>query len=101
MSTLEKRAWTEFNKLKGMSLDSNSEVKFIIDQTPFNNEDVASSNTNIFIGRILPKAPPFNQTALKVEFKLPSRYPAEPPAVRMLTPIHHPNVLEDGKSNNK
>jgi hypothetical protein len=101
MSSLEKRAWAELNKLKGLSLDSNSEVKFIIDKTPFNDDGAATSNTNTFIGRILPMASPFNQTALRVEFKLPEKYPAEPPTIRILTPIHHPNVLEDGKSNNK
>jgi len=98
---MSKRAWTELNKLQGLSLTGSSPVKFIIDSSPFGNEDSASSTSNTFIGRILPTSDPFNQSALKVELKLPGKYPVDPPEVRVLTPIHHPNVLDDGKSKKK
>ena len=91
-----KRAWTELQILGGLSPTSDSTVKFIIDSSPFDNEGSPSATNNTFLGRILPSSPPFNETALKIQIKLPSRYPAEPPEVRILTPIHHPNVFEDG-----
>jgi len=30
--------------------------------------------------------------------KLTARYPQEPPEVRFVTPVYHPNIEEDGKS---
>ncbi len=97
MSNLSKRVWSELNKLKGLSVNSNSSIKFIIDSTPFDNDDEEVSPSNyIFLGRILPMSDPFNQTALKIEIKLSNQYPLKPPEVRILTPIHHPNVTENG-----
>jgi ubiquitin-protein ligase len=98
MSQLKKRAWADFNKLKGLGLDSNSSVKFIIDSSPFDNEETPT-NYN-FIGRLLPMSNPLNQSALRVELKLTNQYPIKPPEVRILTSIHHPNVLGDGKEKN-
>ena len=93
MTNLVKRAWAEMEKLKG------SRVKFLMDQSPFDEDDENATATNFsFIGRILPTAFPWNETALKIEIKLPEKYPVDPPNVRILTPIHHPNVLTDGES---
>jgi ubiquitin-protein ligase len=100
MSHLCKRAWTELNKLKRLSLDSTSTVKFIIDTTPFDNDQTSPTNYT-FIGRLLPMSDPFNQSALKIEIKLTNEYPGKPPEVRILTSIHHPNVLKDGKKKKK
>ncbi len=33
----------------------------------------------------------------RVEIKIPSGYPLEPPTVRILTPIHHPHVFTSGQ----
>jgi ubiquitin-protein ligase len=93
MSILNKRVWTEFNKLKGLYNDSS--IKFLIDSSPFDIEEESTIDF-IFIGRIFPTSNPFNQSAFKIEIKLTKLYPAKPPEVRILTPIHHPNVTERG-----
>jgi ubiquitin-protein ligase len=95
MSNLSKRVWAEFNKLKRLDRNSNSSTKFIIDSSPFDDEESPSSNYN-FLGRLLPMSDPLNQTALKIEIKITNEYPGKPPEVRILTPMHHPNVLENG-----
>ena len=64
-----------------------------MDSSPFDNEEVSPSNY-IFLGRILPTLEPFNQSAFKIEIKLSATYPMEPPEIRMLTLIYHPNVTE-------
>jgi ubiquitin-protein ligase len=93
MSSLRKRAWSEYNILKGLNNDLSS--KFILDSSPFDAEDEAPTNYT-FTGRIFPKTSPFNESAFKIELKLTDRYPAKAPEVRMLTHIHHPNVTEKG-----
>ncbi|CAF4604643.1 unnamed protein product, partial [Rotaria sp. Silwood2] len=35
--------------------------------------------------------------SFQIEMKLTSNYPFDPPEVRFLTPIYHPNVGQDGK----
>jgi len=96
MSILNKRVWSEFNKLKGLSLNSDSLIKFIIDSSPFDDEEISPSEY-IFIGRILPMSNLFNKSSFKIEIKLSNEYPLKPPELRILTPIYHPNVCEKGK----
>ena len=96
MSNFNKRVWSEFNKLKGLSVNSNSSIKFIIDSSPFDDDEEISPSNYIFLGRILPMSDLFNQSAFKIEIKLSDQYPMKPPGVRVLTPIHHPNVIENG-----
>jgi hypothetical protein len=99
-----KQLWTDINKLKG--LRSNTTPKFILDQTPFNedgDEDesgggaAAISKDISIIGRILPDSEIYREGAYKIEMKLLPTYPFDPPEVRFLTPIYHPNVGQDGK----
>ena len=97
MTDLIHRAWAEFNKLKGLGLSCSSRVKFLIDSSPFDEDgEVAAASKFCFIGRLLPNSSPLNQTALKIEITLPEKYPVQPPIVRVLTPMHHPNVLKEG-----
>ena len=97
---LDKQLYTDINKLK--NLNPNTTPKFILDKSPFNDDDesatAAASSDIIILGRILPNSEIFNQGAYQIEMKLPSNYPFDPPKVRFVTKIYHPNVAEDGKN---
>jgi ubiquitin-protein ligase len=99
MANFKKRLWAEHNKLKGLNTDNVSAIKFIMDSSPFDN-DVTEPTTFNFTGRILPMSEPFNQSAFRVQINITDEYPGKPPEVRLLTKIHHPNVLEDGNLRN-
>lgn len=66
-------------------------AKFIVDET---SEDESS---NLIVGRICPRSNIFNQAAFRIEIRLPPEYPFQPPQIKFLTPIYHPNVDEQGK----
>lgn len=91
MTHLPKRAWIELQQLERLK----TERKFLIDKSPFDGDEETPTNFT-FIGRILPRSEPFNQTALQIEIQLPQEYPYKPPSVRILTKVYHPNVEENG-----
>lgn len=98
---LNKQLYTDINKLK--LLHAKSTPKFILDQSPFDDEDeglesTASPNRIVIIGRILPDSEIYNQGAYQIEMRLTPHYPFDPPEVRFITKIYHPNVLLDGKN---
>lgn len=43
-----------------------------------------------------PDGTPYQGGVFEAEFTWPSNYPFEPPAVRLLTPIFHPNIYSGG-----
>jgi ubiquitin-protein ligase len=73
-----------------------------LDKSPFDDDDDdgmsgdVSPKEHLIIGRILPKSDIFKEGAYKIEMKLPSDFPQNPPLVRFLTPIYHPNVNLNG-----
>jgi ubiquitin-protein ligase len=90
----------QIDELKLLATTSDVSVRFILDETPYNEEvpnDLAELKERIIIGRIFPNSNIFKEGAFKIEIKLPSIYPLDPPKVRFLTPIYHPNVSKDGK----
>ncbi|CAF1174727.1 unnamed protein product [Adineta steineri] len=96
---LNKALWTEITRLKLLHKED-APVRFLLDQTPFNeSEDEPSIGQAeyVIVGRILPNSDIFKESAFQIEIKLTSSYPLEPPEVRFLTPIYHPNVTKDGK----
>jgi ubiquitin-conjugating enzyme E2 T len=44
-----------------------------------------------------PAGTPYAGGVFRLEVRVPSRYPVEPPAVRFLTPVYHPNIDADGR----
>ncbi|XP_062397553.1 ubiquitin-conjugating enzyme E2 T isoform X2 [Sardina pilchardus] len=52
---------------------------------PLNTEIVGGANT------------PFEGGLFALEIKIPERYPFEPPKIRFLTPIYHPNIDNAGR----
>jgi len=53
---------------------------------------------NVLEAQILgPKDTPYEKGIFKVEIVVPDRYPFEPPKVRFLTRIYHPNIDSGGR----
>jgi ubiquitin-protein ligase len=102
-SKLNKALYTNITYLKLCS-KSDAPVKFLLDKSPFkdDNDDgemnaAAKAEEHLIIGRIFPKSEIYNQGAYQIEMKLADTFPLQPPEVRFLTPIYHPNVDKDGK----
>jgi ubiquitin-protein ligase len=101
-SKLNKDLYVEINKLKNLNV--HTQPKFILDESPFKEDDdddqptAAVRKDIVIIGRVLPDSDVYNQGAYSIEIKLTPTYPFDPPEVRFLTKIYHPNVAEDGKN---
>ena len=92
-----KRLFTEVARLKRLAPSNSSMGNFILEKSPFDEDDdegepTVSGPPYIIIGRILPSSEIFNQSAFRIEIKVPSNFPFLPPDVRVITPIYHPNV---------
>jgi len=101
MKLLNKKLWTSLTKLKLLS-KSDASDRFILDKSPFmddesEEETSVKKNECVIIGRIFPNSGIYREGAYKIVMKLAPSYPHEPPKVRFLTPIYHPNVNNDGK----
>eukprot|EP00121_Abeoforma_whisleri_P005794 Awhi_evm1s5253 len=44
-----------------------------------------------------PPSSPYESGVFKLDIFIPARYPFEPPSVKFLTPIYHPNIDEAGR----
>ena len=100
MSQLNKALWTNLTRLKLLN-KGNGSVRFLLDQSPFDDEDHQSTTAKdiyVIVGRIFPNSEIFKDYAIQIEMKLTSSYPMEPPEVRFLTPVYHPNVDSNGKA---
>jgi len=100
-SRLNKALWTNITRLKLLT-NSDAPVKFILEKSPFDDEEeqqaAATRNEYVVIGRILPESEIYKESAFRIEMKLTLKYPQEPPEVRFLTPVYHPNVETNGKT---
>ena len=78
-----------------------SEKKFLLDS--WSTIDLAAesdSDTAIlpFIrGRIFPENDPYCCASYLIEIKFPQEYPFKAPEARILDPIYHPNIRENGR----
>jgi ubiquitin-protein ligase len=100
-SRLNKPLWTNMTRLKLYS-KGDKDAKFILEKNPFDDEEeekvAAARDEYIITGRVLPETGIYKENGFKIEMKLKSNYPTEPPEVRILTPVYHPNIEKDGKS---
>jgi len=93
-----KHLYTDLRRLRLSNTRSDGSTIFIVDQTPFDNEeDDDSLSSNVIICRIFPYASIYNQCAYEIAIFLSASYPLDPPEVRFVTPIYHPNVTKDGE----
>jgi ubiquitin-protein ligase len=82
----------------------NAEVRFRLQQSPFTGDEdqdqlAAKEREEYTItGQIFPKSEIFRERSYLIEIKLTKTFPIEPPEVRFLTTMYHPNIDEkDGK----
>lgn len=79
--------------------------RFLFDKTPFHDDEsrrteietTAGERYVVVIGRILPTSPVYGQGAFEMELKINIEFPFKAPQARLLTPIYHLNVGEEGK----
>ncbi|CAF2757834.1 unnamed protein product [Rotaria sp. Silwood2] len=100
-SKLTKEPYSNINRLKLLNATT-SNPKFVLEKSPFNEDDdegeaaaSSSSKEHVIIGRIFPDSEVFREGSFQIEIKLTPTYPFDPPEVRLLTPIYHPNVGQD------
>ncbi|CAM4808348.1 unnamed protein product [Rotaria magnacalcarata] len=93
------QVWKELTRLRLLGPNGQSPGIFIVDESPFKEEDgeeaTASDEHDFIAGRILPTADIYKEGAYRLEMKFSSEYPFKPPEVRFTTPIYHLNVDKD------
>ncbi|CAF1011100.1 unnamed protein product [Rotaria sordida] len=100
MPLTAKQAWVEVNKLRLLGPTGNSPGIFIVDESPFQQEQeaaAAESQDPVIAGRILPTSDIYKEGAYRLEMRFSPGYPFKPPEVRFATPIYHLNVDKDGE----
>ena len=100
---MNKHLWNNISRLKLLA-EPNHPYRFLFDFNPFgyvdddDNDAIPTEPNEIVItGRSFPNSEIYKKTALRIEMRLIGAYPTEPPVVRILTRLYHPNVEEDGK----
>ena len=91
---------TSVNRLRNIGPNSNAPVKFIVDSTPFNDDDDQPSQKEgdwIIEGRLLPQSEIYRNGAIRMQFTIPTGFPFKPPTVILKTPVFHPNVTDKGE----
>jgi ubiquitin-protein ligase len=102
-SKLTKKLYTDITRLKLLDTDT-AEVRFRIQQSPFNDDEdqdqLAAKKQDEYVvtGLIFPNSEIYRERSYLIEMKLTKTFPIDPPEVRFLTSIYHPNVGKDGES---
>ncbi|KAK6100289.1 Ubiquitin-conjugating enzyme family protein [Brugia malayi] len=69
------------------------EIKFKL----YELEDAGKSNPNKWLVSLLPDRWPYNIGGYKVEIEFTKEYPFQPPKIKFLTKVYHPNIDEKGE----
>lgn len=99
---LNKDLYTDVTRLKLLN-KKDAPTRFNLEKSPFTGDEdeddyVETRQEFTVVGLIYPKSEVYNQFAFRIEMKLKNTYPFDPPEVRFLTPIYHPNVDTKGKT---
>jgi len=101
-SKLNKVLYTDITRLKLLDKES-AEIRFRLKESPFDGiedqDDLTAGKREEFfvIGQIFPKSEIYRERSYLIEMKLKRTFPIDPPEVKFLTKIYHPNVRKDGK----
>jgi ubiquitin-protein ligase len=99
---LNKELFTDVSRLKLLN-KKDAPTRFALEKSPFTGQEedddyVEDRVEFTVVGLIYPKSDVYNQFAFRIEMKLKNTYPFDPPEVRFLTKIYHPNVDQKGKA---
>ncbi len=100
-SKLNKKLYTDITRLRLLDKVS-EEARFRLKDSPFTGEEdedaLASQKREEYVvtGQIFPKSEIYRERSYLIEMKLTKTFPMDPPEIRFLTPIYHPNVGRDG-----
>ncbi|CAF1262301.1 unnamed protein product [Adineta steineri] len=100
-SKLTKSLYTDITRLKLLS-KSDAEVKFLLLTSPFtgdeDDDDLADKKREEYsiTGQIYPNSEIYRERSYAIEIILTKTFPLDPPKVRFITPIYHPNIEEKG-----
>ncbi|UJR17632.1 hypothetical protein I4U23_004528 [Adineta vaga] len=107
---VSKNLYTDITRLKLLGKD-NAPIRFILETSPFNDEDeddnevdnvqVGEVGNYTIIGQIFPTSDVYKEVSIRIELQLTRTYPIDPPTVRFLTSINHPNINENGIFDNE
>jgi len=101
-SKLNKQLYTDITRLKLLDTDS-AAVRFRLKDSPFtgeeDSEELAAQKREEYVvtGQIFPTSEIYRERSYLIEMKLTKTFPMDPPEVRFVTLIYHPNVGKDGK----
>jgi ubiquitin-protein ligase len=101
-SRLNKVLYTDITRLKLLDKES-AEIRFRLKDSPFTGEEdsdelaAKSREEYVVTGQIFPKSEIYRERSYLIEMKLTKTFPLDPPEVKFLTKMYHPNVWKDGK----
>jgi len=92
------RIYALINDLRNIGPTSNAKIKFILDGTPWDNDNQPSpSGDRIITGRLLPNSSIYAQGSIQIHIILGLQFPFKPPKVCLQTKVYHPNVSDEGE----
>ena len=93
-----RRVFTSIQQLRNIGPRSDAKIKFIIDTTPFDDDEEPSGSGDLVIqGRLMPNSHLYNHGSLPVRLVIGPQFPFGPPKVISTVPVYHPNVDKNGK----
>jgi ubiquitin-protein ligase len=100
---LNKKLYTDITRLRLLDRDS-ADVRFRLQQSPFTGDEDEEEllpekrEDYVITGQIFPTSEIFRERSYLIEMKLTKTFPLDPPEIRFLTPMYHPNIDKDGNS---
>jgi len=93
-----RRIYTSTQQLRNIGPRSTATIKFIVDTTPFDDDDEPTvSGDLVIVGRLMPNSPLYNQGSLPVRIVIGPEFPFRPPKVISTVPVYHPNIDINGE----
>ncbi|CAF1377951.1 unnamed protein product [Rotaria magnacalcarata] len=94
-----KRAYSNVNQLKNIGPKSNAPFKFILETTPFSDDEDATPPTGdwVITGRVLPNSDLYKTGSIRIQLVVSPNYPFVPPKVYVRSPMYHPNIDKNGE----